>query len=410
MKTEIISIGTEITTGAILNTNSYYLSKNLLDMGIETTYQTSVSDNHDDINEVLEIALKRADLIITTGGLGPTEDDRTKEVIAEHLGLKLVEDVNEINKIKEIFKDREYIPENNFKQGIRIENSIFLNNENGTASGIYLEHNNKKIILLPGPPRELMPMFDNEVKPLIKEEEIFIITKSVNVTNIGESQLELDIIDIIHKYDDIEVATFAKPDNVEVKLIARGNDKKILEDKISEILLELENRFKLNLFAYDNKPIEEVVLEMLKENELKIGTAESCTGGLLASKITSISGSSEIFDRGKITYSNLSKMEELGVKESTLKTYGAVSEETAREMLIGLLDTSNIDFGISITGIAGPNSDETNKPVGLVYMAIGNYKDMEIKKYNFKGNRKYIQNRVGEKAIFNIREYIIKDY
>ncbi len=410
MKTEIISIGTEITTGAILNTNAHFLAKELLSMGIEVSFQTSVADSVENIKEVLKNAIDRADLIITSGGLGPTEDDMTKEVIADYLGLKLIRDEAEVRKIDKIFEGRENIPQNNYKQAIRMENSVFLNNEMGTASGIFLEEGEKKIILLPGPPRELIPMFQKEVRPILTNDDLKIITKSINITDVGESQVELDIMDLIHKYEDVEVATFGKLNNVEIKIIARGTCLKDLEDKIAGMELEIKNRYGLNLYAYDNEPIENVLVKLLENKSLKIGFAESCTGGLISSKITRVAGSSKVFDRGKITYSNLAKEEELKVSRALLEEHGAVSKEVAEAMLRGLLETSAIDLGAAVTGIAGPNSDSTDKPVGLVYIAIGNKDKIICRKYNLKGDRRTIQNKVAENTLFGMREFIIKNY
>lgn len=410
MKTEIISIGTEITTGGIINTNSYYLAKGLLDLGIETNYQTSVDDNPGRLREVFETALNRVDLIITTGGLGPTEDDMTKEVLADYLGLKLLTDGEEVKHIREKFKARDKIPSNNYKQAVKIEGSRFIENSVGTAPGTFLAHGNKKIILLPGPPRELEPMFMNQVRPLLNGAKLNILTKSVNITGIGESQVEMDIKDLIHRYEDIEVATFARTQNVEIRLIGRGEDRKILEGKFQDILSEIKVRFKGNIFTYDNRPIENVVIDLLRDRGLRIGFAESCTGGLLAARLVRVSGASDVLDRAKVTYSNQAKMEELRVRGETLENFGAVSSQTAGEMLDGLLATSSIDLGISTTGLVGPNGDGTNKPVGLVYIGLGNKEKTLIKEYRLNGDRKNMQDRIVELALFNMRKFILENY
>lgn len=410
MKTEIITIGTEITTGGTLNTNSYFLAKELLGLGIEVTYQTSIDDNPIHLKEAYEIALGRADLIITTGGLGPTEDDRTKEVLVDFLGLGLREDPEVLEEIKEKFRGRPNIPSNNFKQAVGIEGGSFIKNRIGTAPGIFLEYEGKKIILLPGPPREMEPMFNSEVRPLLNGESLNIITRSINIAGIGESQIEMDIKDLIHLYDDIEIATFGKIKNVEVRLIARGEDREILVEKIDYILGELEARFKDNILAYDNASIEEVVLELLRDKGLKVAFAESCTGGLLSSRLVRLPGASDVFDRGKVTYSNEAKIQELGVSPATLKEYGAVSSPTAEEMVKGLLATSSIDLGLAITGIVGPKSDSTNKPVGLVYISISNRKTTEVKEYRLLGDRRNLQDRIVENALFNLREFVMENY
>lgn len=410
MKTEIISIGTEITTGSTLNTNAYFLSKNLLSLGIETFYQSSVDDNVNRIKEAFDIALNRANLILVTGGLGPTEDDMTKEILAEHLNLELIFDKDMKDKIiKTLYKYVE-IPKNNFKQAYNIENGVFLNNMTGTAPGIYLKHDEKVIILLPGPPREMEPMFYNEVLPLIKQEKLYIIERSVNLMGIGESLLELEIKDLIHLYSDIEVATFGKPNNVEIKLIGRGTDKVSLKFKINYIIDEIKKRFRDNIFSYDNIPIENIVFDLLKERSLTLGFSESCTGGALSARFTKIPGASKVFDRGLITYSNKSKVEELFVSKESLKAYGAVSSEVAVEMAGGLLRKSDVDISVSTTGIAGPESDGTNKPVGLIYICIKSNSKEDVFKLNLKGSRKEIQNQTVNFIFLKLREYILENY
>lgn len=410
MKAEIISIGTEITTGSTLNTNSYFISNALLEVGIETNYQTSVDDNIDRLKEVIEIALNRADLLITTGGLGPTEDDLTKETVAEYFNLKLEEDKNMKEIIVSRLKKYDKIPENNYKQANLIEGSDFLENIVGTAPGTYLEHKGKIIILLPGPPREMEPMFLNEVLPRLKQDNYSIIKRSINLTGIGESLVESEIKDIIHMYDDIEVATFGKIQNVEIKMIGRGNKRKILDGKIDNIIRLIQDRFGQYIYAYNNKPIERVVFELLDYNKLKISFAESCTGGLLSGKFVRQAGISNVFDRGLVTYSNESKIEELRVSKNTLEEFGAVSKETSKEMVEGLLERKETDIGVSITGIAGPSSDDTEKPVGLIYLSVGNRKKIITKKVNYSGDRKNIQDRIVDYALFQTREFIINNY
>ena len=410
MKAEIISIGTEITTGSTLNTNSYFISNSLLEYGFETTHQTSVDDNIERLKKVIEIALDRSDLIITTGGLGPTEDDLTKETVADYLNLKLKKDEDMKRKIIQLLGKYKNIPKNNFKQANLIENSKFLKNTVGTAPGIYLEHGDKTIILLPGPPREMEVMFLNEVIPNLKKNDIKIIKKSINLTGIGESLVEEKIKDIIKMYDDIEVATFGKIQGVEIKMIGRGSDLNILENKINHLQRLIDTRFTDKVYSYNNEPIEKIVFELLEKNNLKISFAESCTGGLLSSKFIRQSGISKVFDRSFVTYSNKSKMEELNVSEETLLSFGAVSKETSIEMLKGVLNREDTDLAVSITGIAGPRSDSTNKPVGLIYVSIGNTNKTITKKLEFNGNRRSIQDRVVDYALFEIRKFILNNY
>lgn len=407
MKAEIITIGTEVTTGSILNTNSKYLAEKLLELGIEVYYHTSVDDNIERIKEVVDISLNRADLIITTGGLGPTQDDITKEIISESLGLKLIDDEEMLEIIKERFVslNRE-MPSNNLKQVKKPEGSTFLYNRIGTAPGIFIQRDNKTIIMLPGPPIEMNRMFEDEVIPLIKQ-DFSIIIKSINLMDIGESQLEMELKDLINVDPEINIATFPKESEVEIKIIGKGNNRKELEIKIGHFIKIIEDRFKNYIYGYDNIPIEEVVFNILKEKNYKIGFAESCTGGLISGRFSRIAGVSQVFDRSIISYSEKSKIEELGVNPLTIEKFGVVSEETAIEMAKGLLNRNNIDIALSITGLAGPDGGTDEKPVGLVYMCIADRKKALPIKYNFIGNRKNIQNKAVIKAFSELRKFLL---
>ncbi len=407
MKAEIITIGTEITTGSILNTNSKYLASKLLELGIETYYHTSVDDNVERIKEVIDISLKRADLIVTTGGLGPTQDDITKEIISEALGLKLIDDEDMLEIIKEKFNSlNRKMSLNNLKQAKKPEGSIFLNNNIGTAPGIFIKRANKTIVMLPGPPIEMETMFNNEVIPLIKQ-DYYIINRSINVVDIGESQLEMELRDLINIDPDINIATFPKESEVEIKIIGKSYNREDLEDKVEYFIKIIENRFRDYIYGYDNVPIEEIVFKILKEKNYKIGFAESCTGGLISGRLSRIPGASQVFDRSIITYSNKSKIQELGVNPLTIDKFGVVSEETAIEMAKGLLNREDIDIALSITGLAGPEGGTDEKPIGLVFMCIANRNKAMPIRCNFIGNRENIQNKAVTKAFSELRKFLL---
>ncbi|NLY84764.1 MAG: competence/damage-inducible protein A [Tissierellia bacterium] len=407
MKAEIITIGTEITTGSILNTNSKYLASKLLELGIETYYHTSVDDNVERIKEVIDISLKRADLIVTTGGLGPTQDDITKEIISEALGLKLIDDEDILEIIKEKFNSlNRKMSLNNLKQAKKPEGSIFLNNNIGTAPGIFIKRANKTIVMLPGPPIEMETMFNNEVIPLIKQ-DYYIINRSINVVDIGESQLEMELRDLINIDPDINIATFPKESEVEIKIIGKSYNREDLEDKVEYFIKIIENRFRDYIYGYDNVPIEEIVFKILKEKNYKIGFAESCTGGLISGRLSRIPGASQVFDRSIITYSNKSKIQELGVNPLTIDKFGVVSEETAIEMAKGLLNREDIDIALSITGLAGPEGGTDEKPIGLVFMCIANRNKAMPIRCNFIGNRENIQNKAVTKAFSELRKFLL---
>lgn len=406
MKAEILTVGTEIMVGSILNTNAKYISQKLVELGVNPLYHTSVDDNEERLKSVVSIALERADIIITSGGLGPTKDDLTKEVIAEFLNLKLIKDL-EVEKALEKRFDRLNISmtDNNRKQSVRPEESEFIPNDNGTAPGIYIDKDNKKIIMLPGPPNELIPMFENHVMNLIKSDD-HIIIKSINTMGIGESSLETELKELGIEESGFEIATFAKSGTVEIKIIARGKDEELLEKKIQKKLDIIKDKIGLYIYGYDNVPIEKSLVERLIEKNITLSVCESCTGGLISSKLTSIPGASAIFDRGIVTYSNRAKMEELGVEETTLINHGAVSEETAYEMAKGLKTKTNSDITLSVTGIAGPDGGTEDKPVGLVYICIMDNEKHRVIKNIFHGNRQGIQERTAVRALGEIYKFI----
>lgn len=408
MKAEIITIGTEIMVGGILNTNSKYLSNKLVELGIETLYHTSVDDNEKRLTEVINIALNRADIIITSGGLGPTQDDLTKEVVAKSLGLELAIDKEaEKTLIKrfEAFHGKRKMTENNRKQATKPNGSILIKNDHGTAPGVFIEKKGKKIIMLPGPPRELMPMFENYVMDLIRE-DFSIVVKSINTIGIGESTLEAELRTLDIFEDGFDIATFANLGNCEIKLIARGIDRDLLQEKMANKVSVINNHFKDYVYGYDNIRIEEVLVQRLREKNYNLSLCESCTGGKISAKVTSVPGASQIFDRALITYSNKAKIDELGVKAETLDLYGAVSEETAYEMAKGLIDKTNSDIVLSITGIAGPDGGTEDKPVGLVYICVMSKEGYKIFKNNFVGNRITIQERATITALWQLNKFL----
>lgn len=406
MIAEIITIGTEVVMGSTINTNVFFLSQKLTELGIEVHFQTSVDDDETRLESVVKTALGRSDLIITTGGLGPTKDDMSKEVISQTLGLELSLDSDMENKIKNMFLNSNWtMTSNNQKQAFKPRGSKFIENTVGTAPGIYIEKNDKKIIMLPGPPFEMELMFENGVTSLLNK-DLTIVTRSINVVGIGESYLEEELNKLNLNTEKISILTFAKEGIVEIKIISKGMDKYNLKNEVENILSEIENHFEDYIYGYDNIKLEQVVVNLLNEKGLKLGLCESITGGLISSKITKIAGASKVFDRGIVTYTDESKIDELGVREQTLKTHGAVSKQTAYEMAKGLFLKSNIDIALSITGLAGPGGPSTDKPIGLVYIGLISKGYEEIFEYFFNGNRNLIQERSAIKALDHIRKLI----
>jgi len=406
MKAEIIAVGSELILGSTLNTNSQYLTKRLSEIGIDVLYHTTLKDNRDQLKEVIDIGLKRADLLIFTGGLGPTGDDFTKEVVSEALGLELVLDNSIEDDIRSYFnKTNKVMTPNNIKQAYIPEGSKPIKNDLGNAPGIFIEKDGKTVVLLPGPPREMKHMFDKYVMPLIKQDYIIKVV-TLKTIGIGESNLETIIKDIIEENDNPTVATYAGDGLVDIKIVARGDNESEVMKLLEETVAKIKDRIGESIYSYNDEGIEEVVFKILKEKNYKIAFAESCTGGLVSSRFTQIPGVSEVFDRGIVTYSNMSKMEELNVSRLTLDRYSAVSEETALEMAKGLMDKTNVDIALSITGYAGPPSGE-DEPVGLVYIGIASRDKSKVIKTRLNGDRISIQNKAALKAFNELRKFLL---
>lgn len=408
MKSEIISVGSELLLGNTVNTNASFLSRKLAELGIDVFYHTVVGDNVYRLKTITKIALDRSDLIIYTGGLGPTEDDLTKEVVSETLGVDLELDNVHLAKIKKYFEKRNMkMTDNNIKQAYIIKDSKVLNNDIGTAPGVFFNWKDKKIILLPGPPTEMKTMFNNYTAPLLKQDSI-IKSKTIRTMGIGESSLEELIKDLVIEQSNPTIATYAKQGQVEIQVTGKGKNEKEIDLIIDPLVKEIGKRLGEYIYSYNNESIEEVFFKQLKKNHMTVAFCESCTGGLVSSRFTAIPGASQVFERGIVTYTNNSKIEELNVKESTLKTYGAVSEETAKEMAIGLLNKTNVDMALSITGIAGPTGGTKDKPVGLVYIGLASKDKSYVIKNIFTGSRQDIQNKAANKVFVEGRKYLLE--
>ncbi|MDI3540844.1 MAG: nicotinamide-nucleotide amidase [Thermosediminibacterales bacterium] len=409
MNSEIISVGTELLLGQIDNINTRIISQKLSEIGINVFFHTSVGDNRERISSVFKIALERSDLIIFTGGLGPTLDDLTKETVAEVLRLELNYDEDTLNRIRAFFKKMQReMPENNKKQALVPEGAITIPNENGTAPGIILQTGEKIIILLPGPPNEMEPMLNKFVIPFLRKRLSNEVIKSrvLRFIGIGESSLEQKILDILKKQTNPTVAPLAKQGEVTLRITAKAKSEKDANELIEPIIQTIKERVGEYIYSYDNDPMEAVVGRMLIERRCTISIAESCTGGYLSHLLTNIPGISAVFDRGIISYSNKSKTEILNVPAEILKQKGAVSQETAISMASWIRKLSGTDLGVAITGIAGPDGGTPLKPVGLVFIALSTDSGDLCEKYLFNGNREAIKRRSALAALDLIRRYL----
>ena len=372
MKTAILTVGTEILFGQIVNTNAAFLSRELNNLGYDVMYHYSVGDNPGRLAELIEFAFGDCDMIITTGGLGPTQDDLTKEVIAQAMGDRLVVSPEALSALKDRYeRSGRPMTENNLKQANMPESAQILPNDQGTAPGFWLEKKGKIIVSMPGPPREMTNMFEKEVKPrLISRQDSVIYYKILRTFGLGESKMETVLLPLIDGQTDPTIATYAKEGECSLRIASKRPTKEEAEAAVEDMTARVMDIIGEYVYSTDNEELADVVANMLLDKNITISCAESCTGGLFAGTLINTDGISKVFDRGIVTYSNEAKIKELGVKAETLDTFGAVSPETAAEMAEGIRVKTGTDMAVSVTGIAGPGGGSADKPVGLVYIGI----------------------------------------
>ena len=410
MNAEILVVGTEILLGDIVNTNAQYIAQGLAELGIDVFYQTVVGDNPDRMKTAMNIAFERADIIITTGGLGPTGDDLTKEIGAEYFGRKLILDEKALDRIKKFFdKMKRPMTDNNVKQAMVPVNSTVMYNENGTAPGIIIEDNNKILIMMPGPPKEMKPMFSKQVKPyLASKQNHTLVSRTLRIAGVGESAMESMVRDMIDRQSNPTIAPYAKDTESILRITASAKTTEEAEKIIEPIAEEIYRRFGDSVYAEGETSIQETVAKILIDKKVMIAVAESCTGGLVAAKLIEYPGISEVLLEGAVTYSNEAKKRRLGVKDETLSAYGAVSAETAAEMAKGIAMTSGADIGVSTTGVAGPGPSE-EKPEGLVYVGVYMGGKSYVKELHLAGKRNVIRERAAYSALDFLRRKLILD-
>lgn len=413
MVAEILNVGTEILIGDILNTNSRYLSLKLSEIGFDVLWHTTVGDNEKRIQLAVETALKRSDVLVITGGLGPTKDDITKEVVASALKKDLVEDLEVRKNIEKIFENKKITPtENNFKQSLVIKGSVVFKNENGTAPAIAVEENGKVVVLLPGPPEELAAIFEKDVEKYLKKFTGFtIFSKNVHIFGLPESVVDEKVSDLLVQKNPT-VGIYAKEGEVRLRVTAKAENKKMCEDMVDLVVDLIKNRIGKYIYGIDVLNMQNALVKTFIEKNKTLAVAESCTGGLISSKIVEISGSSKIFKLGAVCYSNEAKQKILGVKKSSLDRFGAVSSVVAKEMAFGVRNVCCADFGVSTTGIAGPQGGSKEKPVGLVYIGISTKKETKAYKlllsHGERDERNKIRIRAALFAMDKIKREVLK--
>ena len=405
---ELISVGTEILLGDILNTDAQFLSIELARLGISVIHQSTVGDNRERLLAQLKEAADRSDIIILSGGLGPTPDDLTKEVCCEFFGKKMFLHEPTVERIKTYFSTKGMeMAQNNLKQAMLPKDCVIFPNDNGTAPGMAIEKDGVHILVLPGPPRELKPMFRNCAVPyLMQFSDRIIVSHNIRTFGIGESLMAERVNDLFDA-ENPTVAPYAKDGEALLRVTAMARTKEEAENLCEPVINEIKNRLDGFVYGVDYTCIEEAVIEKLKEKHMKVATADSCTGGLIAKRITDVPGASEVFDCGIISYANEIKHRVLGVSEDDLNKYGAVSEPVARQMAQGALKVSGADIAVSVTGIAGPDSDSTNKPVGLVYIGLADRDNVWVRELRTsRKDRSYNRYVSASNALNMIRLYI----
>lgn len=394
MRVELITTGSELLLGFVANTHVNYLAQQLLPLGLRLDRHTTVGDDPAGMTDVIRAALARADVLLITGGLGPTSDDITRDIVAALLNRPLQLDQTVADAIRERFRSRgRAMPEKNIVQAMVPTGARVLPNPNGTAPGLYIEESGKRIFLLPGPPRELHPMFENHVRPLLPA-TVTVDCRVLKVAGLPESIVEEKVAPVV---SGVELGYCARPGEVEVRVI--GANAAEAEKQVRAALGE-------NIFGTGTDRMEEVVVKMLAGKTVAV--AESCTGGLIANRLTNVPGSSEVFLAGYITYSNAAKMRDLGVREETLRQHGAVSEAVAREMAEGARQRAGADYAVSATGIAGPSGGTAEKPVGLVFIGLATPRGTQVQRWQLGFDRETFKWFVSQTALDLLRRELLK--
>jgi nicotinamide-nucleotide amidase len=406
MNIEIVAVGSELLTPFFLDTNSLYLTRRLNDLGLDPDWKTVVGDDADNLALALRVAVGRSDLLFVTGGIGPTGDDMTREVLADVLGKSLRLDEAVLDRIRERFRRRgREMPESNRKQAFVIEGAEVLENWNGTAPGQWLADGPKRIVLLPGPPRELEPMCEEDVWPrLATSASGFLIRRTLKTAGMGESDAESLIRDLYPDQKNVRLTLLASPGQVEFHISARsGIGRGEARAAADHLAASLRQRLGNRVFSENGEELEEVVGRLLGAAKKTLSVAESCSGGLIADRITRVPGSSAYFLEAAVTYSNESKIRVLGVPAGLLASMGAVSAEVAEAMASGVRSKSGADYGVSVTGIAGPSGATPEKPLGLVFSALAWDGGVFVERNVFFGGREQVKFQSSQKALDMLR-------
>ena len=411
LSAEIIAVGSELLTPERTDTNSLWLTEKLMEIGVEVKLKTIVGDDEARLEEAIRDAIKRTDIVITTGGLGPTEDDVTRQVSARAAGRELVYHDELETELRERFRrwGRE-MPEINKRQAFVIDGADVLPNPNGSAVGMMLRNNHKFLVVLPGPPREMKPMFEDFVFDALRSVagEVHVARRLLRVSGMGESAVDELIAPIYTSYPSVQTSVLFSRAEIEVHLAATTTTEAAADQVLDEIVSKMTQVLGPALFATNGETMEEVVGNLLSDRSETLAVAESCTGGLIGMRLTEVPGSSRYFLEGAVTYSNEAKTRTLGVPAETINEYGAVSSETAEAMADGIRRRADSDYGVSVTGVAGPDGGSEDKPVGTVFVGYADRSRTKSIKFVFPGDRHLIRWRSSQAALDYLRRQIVR--
>jgi len=413
LRAELVSVGTELLLGEITDTNATYISQSLAKIGVDVHFRHTVGDNLGRIVQVLREAMRRCDVIIICGGLGPTQDDLTREAVAEVTGRPLQRIPAAEQKLREFFASRGRIPsESNFKQCMVPRGGRLLHNACGTAPGLLVEHNDTIFVALPGPPPEMRMMLENSVLPYLRQQVAAeqggaLYTRVLRLCDIGESTVADELADIISGQTDPTIALYASPAEVKVRLATKAGSEAEARRRIEPVEAQIRARLGSHVYGADDETMEVAVGKALQEKGATLATAESCTGGLISDRITNVPGASNYFLAGYVVYSNQAKINLLGVPAEIIARHGAVSEQCARAMVEGTRRISGADYALATTGIAGPTGGTPEKPVGTVFVAVADSDGTICERFYWPGERLQFKARVAQTALNMLRKRIV---
>ncbi len=412
LSAEIIAVGSELLTPTKIDTNSLWLTEKLNEIGIEVKLKTVVGDDESRLEETIKDALRRSDVVISTGGLGPTEDDVTRQVSARAVDKELIFREDVLAEISERFRQiKREMPEINKRQAFVIDGAEVLSNPNGSAPGMLFETGGKFFVVLPGPPRELKPMFENYILPKLREKagEIFVRRKILRVAGMGESAVDEAIAPIYLQYENPQTTILFNRSEIEIHLAAQAETESEADKLLEEVAEKIAGKLGIAVFTTSDETMEQVIGNLLTEENKTLSIAESCTGGLIGERITEVAGASRYFIEGVIAYANEAKIRTLNVPKELIEAHGAVSGEVAEAMAKGVRERTNTDFGISVTGVAGPDGGTAEKPVGLVFIGFSNANETKSIKMNLPGDRYLIRWRASQAALDFLRRKMLKN-